>query len=109
MKRSVETILAAVERFPAAKLEIDDAQGSARVRVGARLVAHIDVRQGRVLVNAPGDTLLSLQRVFPSSRPTANGIVFAPADPQDWAEALAAIRRRVNVETLAWQFRVASP
>jgi cytochrome b561 len=41
MMRCVETILAAVERLPAVKLEIDDAHRSAGVRVGARLVARM--------------------------------------------------------------------
>jgi hypothetical protein len=72
MMRSVETILAAVERLPAVNLQIDDAQRSAGARVGARLVARIDLRH-------------------------------------HCSEALAAIRRRVNVERLVWQFRVASP
>jgi hypothetical protein len=109
MMRSVETILAAVERLPAVTLEIDGARRSAGVRVGARLVARIDLRHGGVLVNAPAESIPTLQRSFPSARPTANGIVFGFADSQGCSEALAAIRGRVNVERLVWQFRVASP
>ena len=109
MMRSVETVLVAVERLPAVKLEIDDAQASAGVRVGARLVAHIDLRRGGVLVDAPADTIPTLHRVFPSSRPTAYGIVFDLAHARGSSEALAAIRRRVNVERLVWQLRLASP
>jgi hypothetical protein len=109
MTRSVETILAAVEGLPSVKLEIDAAQRSAGVRVGARLVARIDLGHGGVLVSAPAEWIPTLQRVFPSSRATANGIVFDLADSQNCSEALAAIRRRVNVERLVPQFRVASP
>ena len=107
--RSVEAILRAVERLPAVKLEIDDARTSAGVRVGARVVARIDVQHGAVLVIAPADTIPTLQRIFSSCRPTADGVVFDLGDSQGWSEALAAIRRRVNVERLVWQFRVASP
>jgi predicted metalloprotease with PDZ domain len=78
MRRSVETILAAVKRVPAVNLRLDDAQRSAGVRVGARLVARI-------------------------------GIVFDLTDTEDRSEALAAIRRRVNVERLAPRLRVVSP
>ena len=107
--RSVECILGAVERLPAVKLEIDDSQVSAGVRVGARVVARIDLRHGGVLVDLPADRIPTLQRVFPSCRPTADGIAFDLADAQSCAEALAAIRRRVNVEGFVWQFRAASP
>jgi hypothetical protein len=77
--------------------------------VGARLVARIDLRRGRVLVNSPADTILTPQRVYPSSRPAANGIVFDLRDARACSEALAAIRGRVNVARLIWQIRVASP
>lgn len=107
--RSVESILGAVERLPAAKLEVDDSHVSAGVRVGARIVARIDLRHGGVLVDLPADRIPTLQRVFPSSRPTADGIAFDLADAQSCVEALAAIRRRVNVEGFVWQFRAASP
>jgi hypothetical protein len=107
--QSVEAILAEVERLPAVKLEIDDAESWAGVRVGARVVARIDLRHGGVLVNAPGDMIPTLQRVFPSSRPTPDGIVFDLADPEGCSEALAAIRRRVNVESLIWQVGDALP
>jgi hypothetical protein len=107
--RSLETIVAAVERLPAARLEIDEARRWAAVRVGARVVARIDLRHGGVVVNAPADTVPTLQRVFGSSRPIADGIVFDVTDAQGGSDALAAIRRRVNVERLAWQFRVSSP
>jgi hypothetical protein len=109
MMRSVESILGAVEGLPAVKLEIDDAQVSAGVRVGARVVARIDLRRGGVLVETPADRIPALQRAFPTCRPTADGIVFDCADAQSCSEALAAIRRRVNVESLVWQFWAASP
>jgi hypothetical protein len=109
MMRSVETILAALERFPAVTLQIDEAHRSAGVRVRYRLVASIDLRHGRVLVNAPVEMIPTLQRAFSASHPTANGIVFDLAHSQGYSEALAAIRRRVNVQRLVWQFRVASP
>ena len=107
--RCVEAILAAVERIPGAKLEIDARQRSAGVRVGARLVAHIDLRHGRVLVNVPTDTIPTLRRAFPSSRPSAKGIVFDAVNARACSEAVAAIRRRVTMERLAPQLRVASP
>jgi hypothetical protein len=109
MMRSVETILAAVERLPATELEIDDTARSAEVRVGGRLVARIDLHQGRVVVNAPADVVPSLRRAFPSSRPAPNGIGFDLANSSSCSEAFAAIRRRVNVQRLIWQFRGASP
>jgi hypothetical protein len=74
MTGSVEALLAAVQRIPAVTLEIDDAQRSAGVRVGATLIARIDLWHGRVLVHAPADVIPTLRRVFPSSRPAANGI-----------------------------------
>jgi hypothetical protein len=109
MMQSVESILGAVERLPAVKLEIDDFQATAGVRVGARVVARIDLRHGEVLVEVPADRIPTLQRVFPSCRATADGIAFDLLDDQSCSEALAAIRRRVNVEDLVWQFRAASP
>jgi hypothetical protein len=74
--------------------------------VAAGLVARIDLRHGGVLVHTPADTIPTLQRVFPSARPAAGGIAF---DAADSSEALAAIRRRVKVQRLLWQFLVASP
>jgi hypothetical protein len=105
----VETLLAGVERVPAVTLQIDDAHSSAGVRVADRVVARIDLRHGRVLVKAPADVIPRLQRDFPSSRPGADGIIFDLARAHSASEALAAIHRRVTVERLAPQFRVASP
>jgi hypothetical protein len=107
MTPALDTILAAVEQMGAVKLELDG--GSASVRVGARLVARIDLRRDQVLVNAPPDTIPTLQRAFPSSRPIATGVMFDLADGQNEPAALGAIRRRVDVEKLAWQLRVGSP
>lgn len=104
-----ETLLAAVERLPSVRVEIDDARRSAGVSVGARLIADIDLEQSRVLVHAPADTIQTLHGAFPSSRPAAHGIVFDLADAEHSAEALAAIRRRAHVETLVPQFREGSP
>jgi hypothetical protein len=105
----VESLLAGVERVPAVTLQIDDAHSSAGVRVADRVVARIDLRHGRVLVKAPADVIPRLQRDFPSSRPGADGIIFDLARAHSASEALAAIHRRVTVERLAPQFRVASP
>ena len=77
--------------------------------MGARLIAHIELRHGGVLVSTPDDRISQLLRVFPSCRPAADGIHFDLADSQSRTEALAAIRRRVTVERLVWQFRAASP
>lgn len=109
MMRSVETVLAAVERLPATELEIDDTGRSAEVRVGGRLVARIDLHRGRVVVSAPADVVPRLRRAFPSSRPAPDGIGFDLANASSPLEAFAAIRRRVNVQRLIWQFRGASP
>ena len=110
MTPSAESVLSAVEGLPGVEVHIDDAEAEAGVRVGARVVARIDLRgHGGVLVELPEDRIPTLQRVFPSSRPTADGIAFDLADSKCRAEAIAAIRRRVNVERLVWQFRVASP
>jgi hypothetical protein len=106
---SSETLLAAVERLPGVRLEIDDARRSAGVHVAARLVAHLELAQGRVVVSAPADIVPTLERVFPRSRPIVNGVVFELEDAHHHSEALAAIRRRVSVERLMWQFRVSSP
>jgi hypothetical protein len=107
--RPADTVLAALEPLPGIELEIDDARRSARVRVNTALVARIDLGRGCVLVSAPADALAMLQHVFPSSRPTVEGIVFDLADARSCSEALAAIRRRVNVERLIPQFRATSP
>ena len=107
--RSADTILAELEHVPAANVEIDDGATTAAVRVGARVVAHIDLRGGGVLVELPPDRIPILARVFPSCHATADGIAFDLASKQSRSEALEAIRRRVNVERLIWQFRAASP
>jgi hypothetical protein len=107
--QDVDNMLAAVEGLPSVRVEIDDDRTSAGVRVGTRPVARIDLRRGRVHVNVPAERIPALRRRFASSRPTANGIVFDLSDAHGHTEALAAIRRRVNVERLAPQFRVASP
>jgi hypothetical protein len=110
MTRGIEAILAAVERMESVKLEIDEVRRSAGVRVGARVVARIDLRRdGEVQINAPQDAISLLQRTFPSARPSASGVVFDLPDPENESAALAAIRRRVDVEKLAWQFRAQSP
>jgi hypothetical protein len=107
VERPLDDILAAVDQIPSTELEID--QGSARVRVGARVIAEIDLRRDEVVVNAPSDVVSALRREFPSSRPAATGVVFDLAGRQDESVALAASRRRVKVEELAWQARVGSP
>jgi hypothetical protein len=109
MMASGETLLAAVEGLPGVTVEIDDARRSAGVRVAARLVAHLELVQGRVVVSAPADMVPALERVDPRSRPIANGVVFELEDADHLPEALAAIRRRVRVERLMWQFLVSSP
>jgi hypothetical protein len=105
----IEDLLAAVGRLPSARVEIDDAQASASVRVGARVVADIDLRHGRVLVHAPADVIPTLRQVFPSSQPAASGIALDLADARAGAEAFGAIRRRVDVERLVGQYRDSSP
>jgi hypothetical protein len=105
----VETIVEAVERHPAIALETDDACESVAVRVGARVIARIDLRNGTVFVSSPPDTMPTLQHVFPSGRPLGRGMEFDVAGAHAAAEALAAIRRRANVERLVWQFRLRSP
>jgi hypothetical protein len=109
MMPSSETLLAAVERLPGVTLEIDDARGLAGVRVAARVVAHLELVQGRVVVGAPADMVPAFERIFPCARPIANGVVFELEDAHHHSEALAAIRRRVMVERLMWQLRVSSP
>jgi hypothetical protein len=108
MNESVASVLAAIKRLPAVELEIDDAHGSAEVRVGTWVVTRIDLERGTVVVTAPADVIPGLQRLFPSSRATANGIVFDVVDCQGRSEALAAINRRANVQRLIPQFRTAS-
>jgi hypothetical protein len=108
MIRVVRTILAAVERLPAFKLEIDDAQRSAGVRVGVRLVARIDLRHGVVLGTVPADTIPILQRVFPSSRPLRTGSPSTcptlKAVPRSRSDSQASERAE-----MIWQFRVGPP
>jgi hypothetical protein len=77
--------------------------------VAARHVAQLELAHGRVVVIAPADMVPALERVFPSSRPIANGVAFELENAHHHSEALAAIRRRVTVERLMWQFRVSSP
>ena len=109
MQRFAETFLAAVQYVRTATVEIDAASESAGVRIGDRPLAHIDLRHGRVAVDAPANVIPTLQRLFPSSRPATGGIVFDLADPRARPEALAAIRRRANVERLVGQALEASP
>jgi hypothetical protein len=86
MARTLDNILAAVDQMGSAKSEIDE--GSASVRVGARVVAQIDLRRDQVLVNAPPDVIPALQRAFPSSRQAATGVVSTwptgKTRPQQW-------------------------
>jgi hypothetical protein len=49
------------------------------------------------------------RRTFLSDRPSASGVVIDLTDPENESAALAAIRRRVDVEKLAWRFRAQSP
>jgi hypothetical protein len=109
MAREVETMLSAISRMPGVGVANDETRGYAEVRVDGRLVARIDLRRGEAHVNAPVDFIPTLQRAFPTSRRSATGIVFDLTSRQDSVVALAAIRRRVNVERLVWQFRAGSP
>jgi hypothetical protein len=107
--RCLETLLATVERLPAVTSTVDQARGSAEARVGTRLVARIDLTNGSVLVDAAADAIPDLLRIFPSSRPAPDGLVFDLAGSGDCSAALAAIRRQANAETLLPQARIASP
>jgi hypothetical protein len=109
MTGSVATILAAVEGLPGVTVERAGALESAGVRVGARIVARIDQDRSRVLVNAPPEWIPTLQRKFPSSRATMDGVAFDLADADALPEALAAIRSRIHVERFVPQLRDASP
>jgi len=99
--RPLDNILAAVDKMGSARLEIDEE--AANVRVGARVLARIDLHRDELLVNAP------LQNAFPSARRAASGLVFDIADSRNEPNAVAALHRRVKVEQLAWQVRVGSP
>jgi hypothetical protein len=92
--RSLDALLAAVEHIPAVKLQ-REARESVAVRVGARVVARIDLRDGGVVVHAADTVIPTLHLHARSGSPEV--------------EATAAIRMRVNVEMLTWQLRVASP
>jgi hypothetical protein len=109
MTPAVQRFVAEVKRLSAATVETNSVRRTAEVRVGSQRVAHIDLRDGQLLVTAPDDTIPALQRRFPSSRPSADGIVFDLEHPRARAQALAAIRRRVRVQRLAPQFHTASP
>jgi hypothetical protein len=109
MTESVETILAAVEGLPGVTVESGGAQEPADVRVGARIVARIDHRGSRVLVDVPPEWIPTLRQRFPSSRATVDGVVFDVAGPEALEEALAAIRSRIHVERFVPQLRAASP
>jgi hypothetical protein len=109
MNPCVASLLAGAERLPAVELEIDDARALAQVRVGTSVVAHIGLDRADALVSAPADTIETLHRLFPSSRPTSTGIIFDLSVSPARSEALAAITRRVAVQRLMPQFRAASP
>ena len=109
MTPSIETLISAVERLPAVTVQVPDGARSALVRVGAGLVASIDLRDGGLLVHASPDRRPTLQQAFPSCRSVADGIAFDLADPRGHEEGLAAIRGLVNAERLRWQGHVASP
>jgi hypothetical protein len=109
MTPSIEALLAAVERLPAVTLDIDADCRTGSVRADGHVVARVDLGHERVLVNAPADFIATLQRDFPSSVPTADGIAFDLAVTGSFTQALAAIRRRVHVQQFVWQLRSASP
>jgi hypothetical protein len=90
MMGSVEPILAAVEDLAGVTVESDRAQGSAGVRMGARIVARIDHRTSRVLVDAPARSITTFQREFLSSRATTEGSSSTPPT----LEALRRLLRR---------------
>jgi hypothetical protein len=102
----VNALVASVERLPAVTLDCDGTRRSADIRVRGEVIASIDMGCGHVLIYSPPDTPPDLTWIFPSATATADRIAF---DPGDCAGALAAIRRRVHMERLHWQFRVASP
>lgn len=104
---SVEGILAEVGRVSGATLEADD--DWARLRVGARVVARVDLRKRRVLVEVPPYARSRVRGAFPSSRPTRNGIAFDLAGARDCSEAVRAIRTRVATERMSGQLGSASP
>jgi hypothetical protein len=105
-----EAILDAVGHLPAASVQVDEVEREALIRVGARIVARVDLagRHG-VLVVVPRERIPALRKAFPTCRPSAGGVVFDPMDPQGRSEAIAAIRGRAGVARLAWQLAVASP
>jgi hypothetical protein len=109
MTPSIEAFLAALERLPGVTLDIDAACRAGSVRAGGQVVARVDLGHERVLVHAPADFIATLQRVFPSSLPVADGIAFDLAVNGSSTEALAAIRRRAHVQQFLWQLRYHSP
>jgi hypothetical protein len=79
--RPLDNILAAVDKMGSARLEIDEE--AANVRVGARVLARIDLHRDELLVNAPSDVLPALQNAFPSARRAASGLLFDIADSRN--------------------------
>jgi hypothetical protein len=106
---AVASLLAAIGQIPGVDSEIDCARGAAEARVGAWVIARIDLERNCILVTAPRDAIPTLHRLCPSSRATTEGIALDLVDPQGWSEALAAVRRRAHVQRLIWQYRAASP
>jgi hypothetical protein len=101
----VEATIAAVRQLAEVEVDADEA----RVRSRHELVARLDLRHHRLLVRAPRELIPSLRRVFPSSRATRDGIVFDLAHEDACPEAIAAIRKRLDLQRLGPQSRVASP
>jgi hypothetical protein len=104
-----QRVIATIEAWPASSVDFDAVHASANVYAGADRIARLDVRRGEFVVHAPSDTLPALHRAFPSSQLRADGLVFDIDGRHDASAALAALRRRSNVQQLSWQFRQESP
>jgi hypothetical protein len=106
---NVRRVLEAVSRWPGVVVDLNEPAGRATISAGADEIGRVDLRRGEVVVNAPADVLPTMQRTYPNARPVADGMLFEVAYGNEDTAALAALRRRANVERLSWQTRNESP
>jgi hypothetical protein len=106
---TAQRVIATIEAWPASSVDFDELDASASVYAGADRIARLDVRRGEFVVHVPSDRLPALHRAFPSAQVRGDGLVFDIDQGHAASAALAALRRRANVQQLSWQFRGGSP
>ncbi len=106
MTPRAKAFLDAIAREDLISAVVDEHHGRAELRAGESLIGQVDLNRDELLVKMPADVIPNVLAVSPSAQAVPDGLRFDLADQDD---ALAALRRRLTVEQLAWQYRERSP